>query len=334
MLVGDLGEEALLKELRSLLASAEPDVPTGIGDDAAVIEMPPATQGVWTTDLLVEGVHFQKSWQTPRQLGRKSLAVNLSDLASMGATPRFTLLSIACPPDTQLDFILELCHGFAELAAEKEMVVIGGDTTASVAGITISVTAGGYVPKNGAILRSGAEVGDSILITGHLGDAAGGLWLLQEEKAGGYPELINAFLEPQPRLKAGRAAFEAGATAMTDVSDGIASDLRHICEESGAGALLETWQLPSSPELDAAAAEFGWDRERIMLSGGEDYELLFTLPGSIAEQLKAVISGAGAISVTIIGEVMPAEYGIRLVDRDGAGRPLPEHGYDHFRRNA
>ena len=334
MLVGDLGEEALVKELRGLFAAAQPDVPTGIGDDAAVINFPPGTQGVWTTDLLLEGVHFERDWQTPRQLGRKCLAVNLSDLASMGATPRFALFSIGCAPETRLDYFLELCRGFAALASRENVAVIGGNTTGSTCGINVSVTAGGYVPRGGAILRSGAQAGDAILVTGYLGSAAAGLRLLKQDVAGRYPELIQAFLEPEARLIAGKAAFEAGATAMTDVSDGLASDLRHICEESRVGAMVDPGLFPVSARLKDAAAKFGWDVEDMVLTGGEDYELLFTLPGEIAGQVKSVISHAASLPVTIIGEIMPVDYGIRLLEAAGGNRPMPAHGFDHFQKDA
>lgn len=330
MLVGGLGEEALLKELRRLFAAAGSRVPVGIGDDAAVLDCLTGKQAVWSTDLLVENVHFKKQWQTPRQLGRKCLAVNLSDIAAMGAAPSFALLSIACPPDTEVDYILELAQGVADMAISEGVAVVGGDTTASTGGIIVSVSVGGYVESGAALLRSGAAVGDSILVTGNLGSAAGGMRLIRDGEAGAYPELTAAFLEPAPRLKAGLAAVEVGATSMTDISDGLASDLRHICEESSVGAVVETGALPSSHELVDAAVRFGWDREAMMLSGGEDYELLFTLPGNIAEQVKQVIAHASGQPATIIGEIMPREYGVQLIGRDGSGREMPAHGYEHF----
>lgn len=331
MLVGGVGEEALLKELRDLFAAAGPRVPVGIGDDAAVLDCPGGRQAVWSTDLLLEGIHFQKQWQTPRQLGRKCLAVNLSDMAAMGAIPDFALLSIACPPETEIDFILEIARGIASLATEEGVSVVGGDTTASEGALVLSVTVGGFVEAGAAILRSGANVGDSILVTGDLGDASAGLRLIREGEGGAYPELAAAFNEPRPRIRSGLAAVEAGATSMTDISDGLASDLRHICEESGVGAMIEPALLPSSRDLDDACNRFGWDRESIMLTGGEDYELLFTLPGSIAGQLKEVIAHASGQHVTIIGEIMPRDYGVRLVGRDGSGRDMPPHGYEHFK---
>ncbi|MHB9111417.1 MAG: thiamine-phosphate kinase [Thermoleophilia bacterium] len=330
MLVGGMGEEALLRKLRGLFAAAGPGVPVGIGDDAAVLDCPEGRQAVWSTDLMLEGVHFLKQWQTPRQLGRKCLAVNLSDIAAMGATPNFALLSIACTPETEIEYVLEIARGFSGLATEEGVAVVGGDTTASTGALTVSVSVGGFVEEGEALLRSGATVGDSILVTGDLGSAAAGLRLVREGESGAYPDLTSAFLEPQPRIRASLAAVQVGATSMTDISDGLASDLRHICEESGVGAMVEPASLPSSPQMDEAVVRFGWDRESIMLSGGEDYELLFTLPGGIAEQAKEVIAHAAGQQVTIIGEIMPREYGVRLVGRDGSGRDMPPHGYEHF----
>jgi len=333
LLVGDLGEEALLKELRSLFAAAAPDVPVGIGDDAAVIEVPPGTQGVWSTDLLVESIHFERGWQTPRQLGHKCLAVNLSDLASMGATPRFALLSIACPRDTLFDYLTEFCYGFRDLAAKENICVIGGDTTGSAKGLIISVTAGGNVPMGASILRSGAAVGDTILVSGYLGGAAGGLRMMLDGNEEKFPEILNSLREPWPRIDIGKTAREQGATSMTDISDGLASDLRHICEESSVGANIELNLLPVSAEFERACQYYGWDREKMILTGGEDYELLFTLPGGKVKDLQKEIKKRSAVPLTAIGEIMPLDFGIRLVDSDGGSRALTDHGFNHFLTN-
>jgi len=330
LLIGDLGEEALLRQLRGIFNESAPDVLTGIGDDAAVIDIPPGSQGVWSTDLLLQGVHFESAWQTPRQLGAKSIAVNLSDLAAMGATPRFAMLSLALPPDIPVDYILEFCQGLAGEAVGAGVVVIGGDTTRSKSGLVVSVTAGGHIPAGGAVLRSGARLGDVILVTGQLGSAAAGLLAFENGVAERYPALVQAFIAPRARSSAGTAARESGATAMTDLSDGLASDLRHICEESCAGARIELERIPFLPQLETAADECGWDREKLMLTGGEDYELLLTVPGESAGRLREEIDRVAAVPTTVIGEIMPPEYGIRLIDKSGAEKPMPEHGFDHF----
>lgn len=329
MLVGRLGEEALLERLRSLFAKTAEGVPVGIGDDAAVIDDAPGRQMVWTTDLLLEGVHFQKVWQTPEELGRKCLAVNLSDIASMGGRPRYALLSIACAKDTEVDYILELCRGFSALAAQEGVAVIGGDTTSSQGGLVLSATAGGLVDKGRAILRSGARPGDAIVVTGYLGSAAAGLKLLQESIKNGYASLKEAFIFPQAEVALAREALNAGATAMTDISDGLASDLRHICRQSGVGAVVDHDTLPVHQELIEASEEFGWNLDPLVLAGGEDYGLLFTLPGDRAQSTAAEISTKCSKPVTVIGEIRD-EPGITVTCGLGRIGGLPEHGFDHF----
>lgn len=331
MLAGQLGEEALLARMRDLFGSPATGVAVGIGDDAAVID-PPAVdqQEVWTADLMLEGIHFRVDWQSAWELGRKSLAVNLSDLASMGATPRFALLSLACPPHTEVDYILDFCAGLKELAEEVGLSVIGGDTTASDDGLIINISAAGVVTTGRALLRNGAGVGDRIYVTGHLGSAAGGLQALSHGAGEKWPRLRRAFIAPEARLAAGRAAVQLGATAMTDISDGLASDLRHICDESQVGAVVLSKQIPLEDELRLAAAEEGWDLDVLALTGGEDYELLFTLPADSGEESAARIAAAGAVPVTAIGEIVAAAEGMQLVAADGAVKPFPTHGFDHF----
>ncbi len=333
MLAGELGEEALLKELRGIFAPTSPGTPVAIGDDAAVIDNPAGFQGVWTTDLLLEGVHFQKDWQTPRELGKKSLAVNLSDLAAMGAEPGWALLSLAFPPETEAEYILELCRGLAEQAAAHGVAVVGGDTTSNPWGLVISVAAGGAVPAGAALTRSGAAPGDAILVTGFVGSAAGGLRLLRE--GGGetcaYPVLVEAFIRPAARLAAAAAARQAGASAMTDISDGIASDLRHICEESACGARVVWNNIPIHDQLAAAADRYSWPLADMALAGGEDYELLFTVPAEKAAGAAKAITAETGVPVTVIGDLVAADRGILLLGPDGSLRPLPVRGFDHFR---
>lgn len=330
MLVSRLGEEALLERLRRLFEATAGEVPVAIGDDAAVIDQHPDFQMVWTTDLLLEGIHFQKEWQTPQELGRKCLAVNLSDIASMGGTPRYCLLSLACPKDTEADFIIEFCQGFNDYAAEEGVAVIGGDTTSSKEGLVLSVTAGGLVEKGKAILRSGSRPGDAIVVTGYLGSAAGGLRLLkQQADKDSYPALREAFIAPQAEVTVAREALVAGATAMTDISDGLASDLRHICTESGVGAVIDHDMLPVHEELIKAAADNGWNLDSLVLSGGEDYGLLFTIPSDRATKTASKLSAKYGKLVTVIGKIQP-EPGINMNCGWGRVIAMPERGFDHF----
>lgn len=337
MLIGELGEEALLDRLRRLFASTAAAVPVGIGDDAAVTG-PAAGLEVWTTDLLFEGVHFHREWQTPLQLGRKCLAVNLSDLAAMGAAPRHALLSVACAGGTPVDLILGICEGIASLAAECGVAVVGGDTTGSPGPLALSISLAGALEAGGEpVLRSGARPGDRILVTGSLGSAAGGLKLLlqgdaDEASANSFPRLREAFNAPVVRLEAGRQARLAGAAAMTDLSDGLATDLGHLCAASGAGARIDAGAVPVDEQLRGAAAKLGWNIEEMVLNGGEDYELLIAAPPEKAASVAAAMESAGGVAVTDIGLMTEAAAGIVAVDSDGMEKPLVKNGFDHFNR--
>lgn len=334
MLVAELGEEALLERMRDLFEVPASSVAVGIGDDAAVIEPPTLQlQEVWTTDLMVEGVHFQTAWQTARELGRKSLAVNLSDIASMGASPRFALVSLACHPQTRVDFISGICEGIKELAIETGVVIIGGDTSASGEGLIISITVGGVVPGGEATLRNGARTGDRICVTGYIGCAAAGLRVVEAGASEAWPELRRAFVSPTARITAGTAAREAGATAMTDLSDGLASDLRHICDQSQVGAVVACEDLLIHPELRQACAGNNWDLEDLVLTGGEDYELLFTLPPGRHDEFCQAIEEAAGVPVTEIGEIVSRAAGLHIKGTDGSSRHFPAHGYEHFAGN-
>lgn len=330
MLIEEYGEEAFLAELKAMFAPTAEGVPAGIGDDAAVLKAKDAAN-VWTTDMMIEGVHFRRQWQTAAELGRKALTVNLSDLASMGAYPRYALLSLGVPAGTAVEFLLQLCRGICDQAQEASVALIGGDTTASGSGLVISITLGGAVGEAEALLRSGASPGDRILLTGFPGRAAAGMRLLEAGDAGSYHSLRQAFILPQARLVEGRAAREAGVTAMTDTSDGLASDLRHICQQSGVGAQLSLAALPRHPQLASAAASRGWDIAELMLCGGEDYELLMTVPQALAAAAAARLAASAGVAVADIGAVTDAAMGITITAADGSVSELPERGFEHFR---
>ncbi len=329
MLVGELGEEALLERMRLVFATASPGVLAGIGDDAAVT-VPSPGKKIWTTDLLLEGVHFRKDWLSPAQLGRKSLAVNLSDLAAMGASPLYAMVLMACPADTSVEYIDELCQGIAGLGSATGVTVVGGDTARSPGPLFVGLSLCGAIPEGEAVLRSGARPGDRILVTGYLGSAAAGLWLLENEKnLEPFTELYRAFKEPEARLLAGKTARRLGATAMTDISDGLASDLSHICNKSSAGARIETGKLPLHDELKLAAQEFGLDMEDLALRGGEDYELLIIVSPERCNAISGEIKRQAGIPVTEVGEITTQASNILAVRPDGSEVAIG-HGFDHF----
>jgi thiamine-monophosphate kinase len=321
--LAELGEFGLIDRIAHGVAPS-PSVPLGIGDDAAALLPTPGYLTLITSDMLLEGVHFDRSFGAPRILGRKSLAVNLSDLAAMGAKPRHFLLGIALPADVPVDFMDGFTAGMLEMAARFGVTLVGGDTCSAKGEIAISITALGEQRPELVLKRSGARAGDLIFVTGTVGDSAAGLLALKSGVRGGY--LVSRHLDPQPRVAAGVALAEAGlATAMIDVSDGVLADLGHICELSGAGARLELGRLPLSDEYRAACGD---DPYRLALSGGEDYELLFCAPkgneGAIEE-----LFARHALKLSMIGEVTSGG-GMELVAADGELYTAPARGFDHF----
>jgi thiamine-monophosphate kinase len=300
------------------------DVVLGIGDDAAVLEVPADRQLVVSTDLLVSGVHFPAGTDA-RAVGHKALAVNLSDLAAMGAEPAWFTLNLSLPsPDTA--WLQGFCHGLFELARRHGVALIGGDTTRGP--LTIGVQIMGLVARGAALQRAGARPGDEIYVTGTLGDAALGLRLLQGEIK--LPEEFHAAVvarleRPTPRVAAGQR-LQGLATACIDISDGLLADLGHILEASGVGARIELARLPLSLAYDPAFAQVGWEAA---LAGGDDYELCFTVPPEQADELRraAVLFG---VSCTRIG-VIEAEPGLRIVDQHGTAYAPKLTGFEHFR---
>jgi thiamine-monophosphate kinase len=321
--LAELGEFGLIDRI-ALRVAPSPSVPLGIGDDAAALLPTPGTLTLITSDMLLEGVHFDLAFCDPQSLGRKSLAVNLSDLAAMGAQPRQFLLSIALPPTISIEFLDGFMDGILEQAERFGVTLVGGDTCASKGGVSISVTALGEQRPELVVKRSGARAGDQIYLSGTVGDAAAGLLELRGGAREGF--LVSRQLDPTPRVAAGVALAVAGlASAMIDVSDGVLADLTHICELSGVGARIELSGLPlSQPYL----AGCGSDPFALALSGGEDYELLFCAPKGSGAEVQALFHGMG-LGVSRIGEIT-AGSGVELFT-EGGGTYKPElRGFDHF----
>jgi len=330
--LSNLGEFGLIDRIRARFP--QPALPEmGIGDDAALLNPAPGMQLVVSTDLLAEGVHFERSFGQLRLLGRKSLAVNLSDLAAMGARPRWFFLSLAIPAGFPLDEIEVFLDGLAEQAAEHGVLLAGGDTCGSRSGLVISVTVMGEQQPERLLRRSGGRPGDDIWVSGTLGDSALGLQLLlgQTEKTddAATKYVIHRHLDPAPRCGLGQMLAEAGlVSAMIDISDGLLADLGHICKQSGCGAELQLGQVPRSPQfsalVDAASPSF-W---HLMVAGGEDYELCFTAP---AERRDAILKQAktAGIPATVIGKLNDSG---RVVARlpDGSIFQPSASGYTHF----
>jgi len=327
-------------EIIALLAkrfgAPPPGVVLGIGDDCAALDLGGPDYLLWTVDTLIEGVHFDLRYLSLAQLGRKSLAVNLSDLAAMGGEPLYALLSLGWPPGRDLAGALEYGEGLAACARKYNVAVIGGDTVASPPGLTITLTLLGRAPKQEMLRRSGARVGDRVYVTGPLGLSAAGLEVLRRglnlDPAQKDP-LVQAHLDPRPQLAAGRLlARERLATACIDLSDGVATDLMHLCRLSGVGARLMAEAIPMSPGVRAVADLLNRDPLDLALAGGEDYQLLFTASPDRDEHLSQVFSQAGLQVPSPIGEIVSGEE-VLLISGEKE-KIISGEGYDHFRLRA
>jgi len=327
------GETALIEALARKFGPPPPGVVLGIGDDCAALSLSGSDSLLWTMDTLVEGVHFDLSYTTLTQLGWKALTVNLSDIAAMGGEPGPALLSLGWPPERDPALALELADGLVQAAREYGTSIIGGDTVASPGGLTITLTLTGRVRTSRMLRRTGAKVGDLIFVTGDLGEAAAGLEVLRNRPTLD-PELeaalVAAHLQPRPRLAAGRLlAAEGLATAAIDTSDGVASDLYHICRASGVGAVVPAAAVPVSPRVLAAAPYLQADPLKLALMGGEDYHLLFTADRHMVPPLAPAFQAAGLHPPLLLGEIVAGER-VLLVTPEGEV-DISGAGFDHFR---
>ncbi len=335
--VGELGEFPLIDAIQEVLARRLPSpegVPLAVGDDAALLSPRPDTWLVVTVDRMVAGLHFLPEASTPRQWGWRAAQVNLSDLAAMGARPRWALLSLSLPPTTPVAAVLAFYEGLADAFAPWGVGVVGGNLTRGERWI-VDVTLLGEVPAGGGVRRDGARPGDRLFVTGRLGKGFAGLKLLRTGVAVD-PDLAGAALAayhtPQARLAEGLWLAEQGVTAMIDLSDGLAADLIHLCDASGVGVEVEGAALPVAAEAAAVARALGEDPLAYALAGGDEYELLFTLPPERAEAVQAAWAEVSAVPLTPIGRVLPAAAGRSLRLPDGRTVPLTAEGWDHFRK--
>jgi thiamine-monophosphate kinase len=320
-----LSEFDLIKTFFSNSSGARDDVILGVGDDCALLQPPAGMELAITTDTLVEGIHFGTD-ADPEALGHKSLAVNLSDLAAMGAEPAWVTLALTLPK-SDADWLKTFSCGFLSLAQQHQVALIGGDTTRGP--LTISVTAHGFVTPGAAIRRSGANVGDLVYVTGTLGDAALALLSRQGKYSvvTGLAELERRLDRPQPRLLAGRSLVGIASSAI-DISDGLVSDLGHICEKSSVGARVFLEQIPVSSQIKTYLQQGGdW---ATVLAAGDDYELCITIPPQQRSLLEDIKAGLDCDLVQV-GEIV-AGSGVTCVQADGTAVTDPSSGYEHFSR--
>jgi thiamine-monophosphate kinase len=327
-----LTERGFISRLRQSAAGAGPALLRGIGDDCAVFAPAADRSLLVTTDTLVEGVHFDCRWHPPELLGRKAASVNLSDIAAMGGEPKYALLSLALPGDTDEGWLELFMGGLLGALGEQKTNLIGGDTVRSDR-LTFSVTLIGSAAPDRILYRTGARPGDLVWASGYLGEAAAGLDLcrLADARKENWPELVKAHLDPRPRVALGLFLAASGIVhAMMDLSDGLATDLAHLCVESSCGAVVSADLLPLSPALRAVASHLGRSPVEYALTGGEDYELLFTTAPGVRGSLPGLVRAATGLDIHCLGEIV-AGSGVRLL-QDGEKREIAYHGYDHFGR--
>lgn len=335
----ELSEDELVAAIRTLLSGPQPGVVVGIGDDAAVVE-PGTGEQVLTTDMLIEGIHFEMGSISARDLGAKSIAINVSDMAAMAASPRYALVSVGLAPVVRAAWVVELYAGMRHACDEYALTLVGGDTNRSDR-VVISVAVVGEVAPGRAVTRAGAQPGDVIVVTGSLGAAAGGLALsrLPPAEAGralSQPwgrELLEALSRPVARVGEGQTLAQAGATAMMDLSDGLARDLSRLCAESGVGARVELARVPIAEPLRRGASTLGIDPLELAMGGGEDYELLATLDLTDLDRAREELDERFGVRLTEVG-VVREEGGLVAVDAEGTVRPLEPTGWDHFAHGA
>ncbi len=296
----------------------------GIGDDAAVLRLPPGHQVLVTTDFTLEGVHFRRDWQPAESVGHRCLARGLSDIAAMGGEPVAVFLSLALPASLSQTWVDGFMSGFLALARKSAVGLAGGDTAESPDGILADVVVLGSVPAGTATLRSGARPGDRIYLSGELGGAAAAIREMSGKPRGRLkPVDYSRHFFPEPRLALGRLIRQKGlASAMIDISDGLSTDLAHICEESGMGAEIRAEAIP--------LASVGKPRHEVELElalhGGEDYELLFTAP-----RQKPIPPRIAGVPIHLIGHITRSRK-VLLINRSGAGFDLRPQGWEHFRK--
>ncbi len=326
----DLGEFELIERIRKQVAKGA-GVQRGIGDDAAVLSLPDGHHLLTSTDLLIEGVHFRHDWTDCEALGHKAVAVNLSDIAAMGGTPRYLYLGLACPGKTDLADINAFLKGALAEAERHNVVLVGGDTCRSPGPWMISVTIEGSVLARQAIGRDGAQPGDLIMVSGTVGDSALALHLLRNDRDPGAALLVRHH-QPKAQVELGRLLGEYRlANAMIDISDGLSSDLEHILQASQVNGIIVEDQLPLSKEF-RQHVNTEPDLRGLALNGGEDYELLFTVAPEKAAALTALCAER-SVSISSIGVIHEGCGVLSLHDMAGVVRPILVRGYDHFCRS-
>ena len=326
MKINEIGEFGLIDILKQNTINNKDNIIKGIGYDAAVFSVENNLLQLATTDMLVEGIHFNREFITAWQLGYKAIAVNFSDIAAMGGTPTNILISLAIPSDIDVDFMVQLYDGMKYLTKKFKANIIGGDTVASLQGLVINVTVLGTVPLPLVKYRSGAKNGDLVVVTGDLGSSAAGLEiLLNKYEQEQYEILVKKHLMPFPQLNYGEIIANY-ANSMNDISDGLASEANEISTASEVGIMLRENKMPVLKETKEVAKVFQKDVLDYVLFGGEDYQLVFTITPEKLTKLQGELN-----DLTIVGEVCSSFNGVKLERNDGTIIDIKSKGYNHFR---
>ena len=312
MKVKEIGEFGLIDRITK--KSKKKDVLIGIGDDAAVVKTKKGLE-ILTTDCLVEGDHFKKDWFTPQQIGMKAIEINVSDVAAMGGIPKYVLVSLCLPEDIDVDFVEDMYKGMWKTCGKYNIEIIGGNMTHSKQ-IIISITLTGEVSRKNLLLRSGAKIGDYIFVSGPIGNGRAGLRVFQENLED-FGQVKKKYLEPRARLDFA-LKIAPYVNSMIDISDGLAPEIKHICDESKCGAIIYKEKIPINDDVKSTARALNEDEYNYALFGGEDFELVYTVTKNNLKNVQGYI----------VGEIVKGNE-INLQDR-GITKIIKEKGYDHF----
>lgn len=336
MHLSEVGELGLIDQIKKIVEVPAEGLLVGIDDDAAAFRNLPDSLTVISSDTLIEGVHFDLRYFDYHQLGWRAMAANLSDIAAMGAMPRYVVTSIGLPPNLSIDSVNEFYRGVKALAERFHTSVIGGDTVSSPDRIFIAITIIGHVNEAKLTLRSGAQIGDCIFATGSLGSSQAGLKILNSGNSANkekFTSSVEKHLTPTPRINEARFLVEHFPIhSMIDVSDGLASEINHICKNSEVGAVISANKIFVDDETNDIAHLFGGNALDYALYGGEDFELLFTAPSDCAEKLQNSFQERFDLPCSKIGKITETGDGIHLETLDGHLIPIQSKGYDHFRK--
>lgn len=332
--ISDLGEFGLISKIKGWVKVGDERVVQGIGDDTAVLKYTEDKYLLFTCDVQVDGIHFLRNIINPVQLGQKSLAINVSDIASMGGRPTFALISLLLPKEMEVDYLKEFYKGLQKEANKWNINLVGGNISKIEGSFVVDISLLGEVNIENLKLRSGAKPGDLIMVTGEPGCSAAGLGLLLKGLDSEFSGLIDKHLTPTPKLTEAQliASFK-GVTSMIDISDGFLKDLGHILEESMVGAILYENNLPISEKLVRASKLLNDDPLNFFLNGGEDYELIFTVKPGEAILIRDKVESLTGTKVSIVGKINSSKETI-LEKKDGVKKKLYSGGWDHFKKSS